>query len=375
MKKKGKFLKEEPQKSEKPKKNGNPMKVTAIVLSSLAAVLVLAAVGVGIFVWYSGSVRGAMFAARGSVSDAISQSVTTPADASETQARIDADWIDEQGNAYNYRDDVISILFMGIDYMGDEKNWFYATESNGGNADVIGLVILDTRTFDFSMLYIPRDTMADVIAMDANGQYLDTVYTNISTAHSYGDGKDLSCRLTTDAVSRLLYGAPVSRYVALDYDALYTLNDLIGGLTITFDDDYTEIHSTFTKGSTVTLNRWYMDKFITYRSETDLEGAYKRGMRSMAVMKALFNQCKRKIVADPAVALEYYNGLKDYITTDLDLTEITYLARNMGKMYFTSDTIVRLPGETVMGERYAEFYPDEGWLHDFVVEKFCVPAE
>ena len=75
------------------------------------------------------------------------------------------------------------------------------------------------------------------------------------------------------------------------------------------------------------------------------------------------------------MALEYYNGLKDYITTDLDLTEIAYLARNMGKMYFTSDTIVRLPGETVMGERYAEFYPDESWLHDFVVEKFCVPAE
>lgn len=62
-----------------------------------------------------------MFAARGSVSDAIPQSATTPADASETQARIDADWIDEQGNAYNYRDDVISILFMGIDYMGDER--------------------------------------------------------------------------------------------------------------------------------------------------------------------------------------------------------------------------------------------------------------
>ena len=41
----------------------------------------------------------------------------------------------------------------------------------------------------------------------------------------------------------------MSRYVALDYDALYTLNDLIGGLTITFDDDYTEIHSTFTKAA------------------------------------------------------------------------------------------------------------------------------
>ena len=375
MEKKGKFLKEEPPKSKKPKKSVNPMKATAIVLSSLAVVLVLAAVGVGTFVWYSGNVRGSMFAARSSVSDTIPQDTTSAADATETQAHIEADWIDDQGNAYNYRDDVISILLMGIDYMGDERHWRNATESNGGNADVIGLVILNTRTFDFSILYIPRDTMADVIAMDADGQYLDTVYTNISTSHSYGDGKDLSCRLTTDAVSRLLYGVPVGRYVALDYDALYTLNDLIGGLTITFDDDYTDIDSSFTRGNTVTLNRWYMRRFITYRSKTDVEGAYKRGVRSMAVMKALFNQCKEKIVADPTVALEYYNGLKGYITTDLDMTEITYLARNMGKMHFTSDTVVRLPGETVMGERYAEFYPDETWLHDFVVEKFCVPAE
>ena len=69
MKKKGKFLKEEPPKSEKPKKNGNPMKVTAIVLSSLAAVLVLAAVGVGIFVWYSGSVRGKRFGHHSTICD------------------------------------------------------------------------------------------------------------------------------------------------------------------------------------------------------------------------------------------------------------------------------------------------------------------
>lgn len=370
---KGKYL------SEKPKKNINPMKITAIVLSTMAALLVLTAAGIGIFVWYSGSVRGTMFASRGSILDSVPQPDTPDSTditaAAEIETPIAADWIDENGDAYNYRDDVISILLMGIDYMNDEKNWYYATESNGGNADVIGLVILDTKTFDFSILYIPRDTMADVIAMDADGNYIDTTFTNISAAHSYGDGKDLSCRLTTDAVSRLLYGVPVSRYAALDYDALYTLNDMVGGITITFDKDYTDIHSSFTCGKTVTLNNWYMSKFITYRDESALEGAYDRGMRSMVILKALFNQCKEKIVADPSVALDYFNGLKGYITTDLDLTEITFLARNVGKMDFTSDTIVRLPGETVMGELYAEFYPDENWLHDFVVDKFCVPAQ
>ena len=93
MEKKGKFLKEEPPKSKKPKKSVNPMKATAIVLSSLAAVLVLAAVGVGTFVWYSGNVRGSMFAARSSVSDTIPQDTTAPSDAAETQAHIEADWI------------------------------------------------------------------------------------------------------------------------------------------------------------------------------------------------------------------------------------------------------------------------------------------
>ena len=85
---KGKYL------AEKPKKNTNPMKITAIVLSAMAAILVLAAVGVGIFVWYSGSVRGSMFASRGSVSDTIPQETAAPTAAAETQALVNADWID-----------------------------------------------------------------------------------------------------------------------------------------------------------------------------------------------------------------------------------------------------------------------------------------
>lgn len=351
---------------QKPKKSINPLKITAIVLSTLAIVLVLAALGIGFLLWYSGGLRDSMFSSK---DNAVSQQT-------EQDALVDADWVDEDGNAYNFRDDVISILLMGIDYMDRaEIFWDEGMESHGGNADMLGLVILDTNTFEFSILYIPRDTMADMIAMDAEGNYIDTIRDNICTAHSYGDGKELSCQLTADAVSRLLMGAPVNRYAALHCDAIYTLNEILGGVRITFDSDCTDLHYTFTTGNTVTLNNLYLSMLVTYRDYADVDGAYVRGMRIMNVLKAMFNQLKGSIMEDPAVALEIVSKLSSYLTTDLEVAEITYLARNIGKMDFSSDTIVRLQGETVMGEEYAEFHADPEWIHDFVVEKFCVPAQ
>lgn len=350
---------------QKEKKSINPLKIMAIVLSTLAVLLVLAAFGIGYLLWYSGGLRDSMFSSR---DNALPQVETQ-------EALVDADWIDEDGNAYNYRDDVISILLMGIDYMGNEEVWDEDTVSNGGNADMLGLVILDTKTFEFSILYIPRDTIADVIAMDAEGNYIDTVRANICTAHSYGDGKKLSCQLTADAVSRLLMGVPVNRYAALHVDSIFTLNEILGGVRITFDSDCTDLDSSFTVGNTVTLNNLYLSMLVTYRDYADVDGAYIRGMRIMNVLKAMFNQLKGTLMEDPTVALEIVNKLSDYLTTDLELSEITYLARNIGKMDFSSDTVVRLQGETVMGEEYAEFHADPEWIHDFVVEKFCVPVQ
>lgn len=369
---KGKYLRKTNQ-----DKNVKRMKTTAIVLSTMAALLVLLATVFGILLWNSGNIHGTMFASRDSISSALSQTeaIAPLESVADTVELIDADWVDVSGNAYDYRDDIISILLMGVDYMSGESHWKNGMVSNGGNADIMGLVILNTKTFDFSILYIPRDTMADVIVMDTEGNYIDTIYTNISTSHSYGDGKELSCRLSADAVSRLLYGVPVNRYAALDYNALYTLNTMIGGLEITFGEDYTSIDPSYTEGNTVIMDSWQMRRFITFRDRSQVSGAYDRGVRNMAVLKALFNQCKEKIAADPAVALDFLSKLNSYLTTDLDLSEITFLARNIGKMNFDSDTIIKLPGESVMGEQYAEFYPDENWLHDFVAEMFCVPAK
>lgn len=356
--------------AENQKENASRWKKAAIVLSTLAATLVLLAAGTGLFIWYSGSVHGSMFTARSGKMTESAQPVQTAAPL-ETEKPIDADWIDEEGNAYNYRDDMISVLLMGVDYMSEKSHWENGMISNGGNSDVLALVILNTTTFDFSILYIPRDTMADVLATDEAGNYIDTVYTNISTAHSYGDGKEVSCELTADAVSRLLFSVPITRYAALKFDAIYKISDILGGLTITFDKDYSNINPSYTEGTTVTMSGWQLQRFIVYRDKSQTESAYERGVRDMLVLKAMFDQCKNKIAEEPTVVLDIMSELGSYLTTNLDVREISYLAQNIGKMDFSSDTVIKLPGEVRMGETYAEFYPDKDWLHDFVANTFC----
>lgn len=345
-------------------------KTVALILAGLAAFLVIAAAAGFFFLRYSGELRRGMF--QGGDSQKIQQVKKQCKDPDLQDEELkDVDWIDSEGNMYQYRDDVVTVLLMGIDYNADPSHWSDDVKSNGGNADVLALAILDTAANELCILNIPRDTMARVLAVDAEGNYKDTLFTNITTAHSYGDGGTLSCELTVEAVSNLLYGIPINRYAAISYSALATLNQAIGGLEITLERDYTNINAAFTEGATVRLTDYQLKRMVVYRDHSELEGAYERGLRDMSVLKALFEQCKEMVKEDPGVVFALYNKLEDYITTDLRLDEISYLAQQTVKNDFSAERVIAMQGEAVAGERYVEFYPDEQWLHDFVAEQFC----
>lgn len=359
-----------PENDQGEKKRFSREKIIAFTLAGLAAFLVIVASAGFFFLRYSGELRRGMFQSQDS--QEIQQVKEQRADAEQLDDELkDVDWIDSDGNMYQYRDDVVTVLLMGIDYNSDPTRWSENVKSNGGNADVLALVIFDTATNELSVLNIPRDTMTEVLAVDAEGNYKDTLFTNITTAHSYGDGGKLSCELTVNAVSNLLYGIPINRYAAISYYALAPLNQAIGGLEITLEKDYTNISPALKEGKTVRLTDYQLTRMIVYRDHSQVEGAYERGLRDMTVLKALFAQCKGMVKEDPGAVLALYHELADYITTDLRLDEISYLAQNAVKMDLNADTVIAMQGEAVAGEIYVEFYPDEQWLHDFVTAHFC----
>lgn len=353
-------------------------RTAAIVLASLAALLVLLAAGVWGFLRYTNTLRAGMFADRTSSEmqkilwqrDSQDQTTAQMLNGKTDDGR--PDWIDEDGTEYRFRKDVQTILVMGIDYMNDPSFWSSDMESNGGNADVLALVILESGSDRMSILYIPRDTMTNMLQLDANGNYLDMVFNNISASHSYGDGGVLSSELTAHAVSNMLYGVPVMRFAAMDYDSMPVINQALGGLKITFPEDYSYINDSFQKGASVTLSDGQLQRLIRYRDRTQLDGATQRGLRILKlVIRAMLQQVKGMVKKDPTAVMTIYNQLKPYMTTNLSIDEISYLAQQIPGFDIDDDTIIRLPGVLTKGEKYAEFYPDEEWLHDFVVETFC----
>lgn len=366
----------------KRKRRASPQKIVAIVLASLAALLVLAAAAGWAFLRYTNTLRAGMFNDRPSA--AMQQireqreAAATPAPETETPAEanqlpLQADWIDDDGAAYRYRDDIQTILVMGIDNMTDPSLWAPGVVSNGGNADVLALVTFESGTNRLSILYIPRDTMTEMLQLDAEGNYLDTVVNNISASHSYGDGGALSCELTADAVSNLLCGVPVNRYVAMDYDSMSAINQALGGLEITFPDDYTKLDNAFQKGATLRLSDYQLNRLIRFRDHSEVDGAYQRGLRDLKlVLNAMLRQLKSLVKQDPGAALSIYQQLEPYMTTNLSMDEISYLAQQVTNVSFDEDTVVHMPGVVTAGEKYAEFYPDETWLHDYIIQNFCV---
>ena len=377
------YYKDKVQAAQREKKNRRRRskgRTAAIVLSSLAALLVLLAAGVFGFLRYTNSLRASMFSDRTSSDmqkilwQRDSQNQTTAQLLEEKTSDSRPDWIDEDGNEYRFRTDVQTLLVMGIDYMDNPVYWSPGMVSNGGNADVLALVIMESESSRMSILYIPRDTMTELLQLDDKGNYLDTVFNNISASHSYGDGGELSCELTANAVSNLLYGVPVTRFAALDYDSMPAVNQALGGLKITFPEDYSYLDYSFLKGATVTLSDYQLQRLIRYRNHGEVDSATQRGLRILKlVVRAMLQQVKGLLKKDPGAVMTIFNQVKPHMTTNLSLDEVSFLAQQIPGFEFNDDTIIQMPGVATKGEKYAEFYPDEEWLHDFVVKTFCEP--
>ncbi|MFQ8841964.1 MAG: LCP family protein [Clostridium fessum] len=52
-----------------------------------------------------------------------------------------------------------------------------------------------------------------------------------------GDGREESCELTAEALSKLLFGLKIDGYFAVNMDSIPYFNDAVGGVPVTVDDE------------------------------------------------------------------------------------------------------------------------------------------
>ncbi|MDO5300534.1 MAG: LCP family protein [Clostridia bacterium] len=280
------------------------------------------------------------------------------------------DTIEVDGTSYRRRKNVTSILLMGIDRANDTVVTGYR---NGGQADFLQLVVIDSDEQKITRLQIDRDTMTPITILGVLGNQSGVRTSQICLSHGFGDGKEQSCELTVSAVSNLLLGTPIDSYIAMNLDGISILNDAVGGVTVTLEDDFSALDASMTPGRTMTLVGDQAEIFVRSRRNIGVGTNEARMARQQQYIARLAEQLDGLIQADEAFIGSLYDELKPYLITNLSrgaLINRAWTSRAYGR------TLHEIEGTYQVGtDEFMQFYADETVLQQIVLELFYQKVE
>ncbi len=275
------------------------------------------------------------------------------------------------GQKYAYNDNLSTLLILGID---DVQLAETAASRNSSQADMILLAVFDPEKEICTMVQINRDTMSEVPVLDSFGNFLRYQVEQLALAHTYGTGMEISCENTAEAVSRFLYGIRIDDYFAFTMDAIPIINDLVGGVTVTVEDDFSNVDASLVKGTTVTLTAENVEHFVRARSSiTEDPTNINRMHRQKVYLTGLGAALKEAVNENDSFVVEAYSSLAGSMVTDCTVEQMS----NYGDRFsgYTLSQIIAPEGEAVAGEKFMEFYADEEALRELVLELFYIPVE
>lgn len=286
-------------------------------------------------------------------------------------ALIEQESLTYQGAEYPLKKHLETVLLIGTDAtegyqeQTDGVKAFY----NYNQADFLMVLVMDTDANTAEILQMNRDTMTDVPWLDVLGNYGGTEYKQLCLAYNYGDGGMKSCKNTINAVSSLLFDAPIDHYIQIPMSSIGLLNDLVGGVPVTIEEDMTVVDPAFTKGATVLLKGSQAEAFVRARQSLDNDTNLARMARQRQYMNSFQSQARKAFNSDSEFAMKLVGKLSEYLQSDLTAQQLQDLVTLLD--HAAVSPILAPEGKLLKGEQYYEFYADEGSLWDMVHTAYC----
>lgn len=277
--------------------------------------------------------------------------------------------VEFNGKEYTLKENVESFLVMGLDKKADSVS--SDSYNNNQSADFLMLFVFDNDSKKFSAIQINRDTMTDVNVLGVNGNKVDSAVKQIALAHTYGNGKEVSCRNTMDAVSHLLLDSKVNHYISFAVDSVPVFNDLVGGVELTVLDDFSGVDDTLKKGETLTLNGEQALKYVQSRKGLAEDDNLSRMKRQKQYINALYNKTIAAVKSDESFMAEAALKLSNYLVSDRSVTQLQEFTKKFTEYEFLG--IGNIEGEFKKGEQFMEFYADYDSVKEIVIENFYKP--
>ena len=276
-----------------------------------------------------------------------------------------------KGQEYPMKAHLQTVLLIGTDALEayEEKTEGVKPFYNYHQADFLTLVVLDTDNNTAEILQLNRDTMTDVPWLDVLGEYGGTEFKQLCLAYNYGDGGMKSCKNTVSAVSGLLFDAPIDHYIQIPMTAIGALNDLVGGVPVTLEEDLTTVDPAFAEGTTVWLDGGQAEKFVRARMGLENDTNLARMKRQRQYLDSFQKRAREAFNSDSEFMVKLLEKLSEFLQSDLTAQQLSDLVTRLDKSEISP--IRYAEGELKIGEQYYEFYPAESSLWDMVKKAYC----
>ena len=306
MSKKTKKDKKKDDSTEKPQKK-KPSKVRRII-TSIILVIVLALIGLITWaVFWGNDIIAKITGGQGNVFDLI-KFVEPTYDPLKTDA--------------NGRTNILAFGTSGYDMSGDEGN---GPHDGAQLTDSIMMISLNQETGDIVMLSLPRD-LKTYYACTGTGKINEVYWCN-------GGGYDISTEQESEAAHALMsevgdiLGVDFQYYAHVNWGALVSIVDILGGINVTLDEDIDDdwwTGAVYQAGITYTLNGEEALGLSRARHGT-MGGDFSRGASQQKILVGI----KDKIIEKNLSITDFIDiasSLGDNLRTNFSVNELKTLA-------------------------------------------------
>ena len=275
------------------------------------------------------------------------------------------------GKNYRYNNLIENVLYIGIDSEGAmETSQAYGSAPR---SDVVMLVVMDKYHKTLSILSFNRNTMLEIRQYDVEGNPLTPVEEQLAYAFAAGNGGTRSCEITADAISDLLGGIPVDRYVVMNRSSLPYINQMLGGVTVTLpDDSLARQFPGLTAGSTVTLTDEQAAAFVRYRDTDQAFSNNDRMERQKVFVLGAIDKLEENVLQDPEQTWEQMNdsNMSDYVMTNITQGQYLNYVNILEDLDLSQPNFYIPEGESDDSEELEKYYINENSLKQLILDIF-----
>ena len=290
-----------------------------------------------------------------------------PTGSLEGRFASDAPTLEYGGRTWTYREnDLTNLLLIGVDWDDSQNS---VSDRYAGQADFLVLLSIDRKNKAVTTLQLDRDTITDIRVYGPFGDYTGVQQTQLSLSHAYGQNAKENCENTVWAVSQLLGNIPIDGYLSLDMSSIAILNDALGGVTVTLEEDFSALDPEMTQGATLTLHGQQAEYYVRGRMSVG-DGTNASRMRRQ---RAFIRGAEDLLLQGMSENLDYigniYDALGEHMVTSFRRGWLINMAYE-SQSYVRKDTVTPAGSHAVGEDGFMEFHVDQEALSEMLTELY-----